>query len=395
MHQALSPDEFAELVGLSRDKVETYRSLGLLDPEGDGLLDDVDLVRLGIVRHFVDQGDYDAQGLAAAIRDGRVEPMYGGQLFEAASPLRLEDAAAQAGLEPDQLQQLMAALGFHWTTVRDSDVAIFEILRAARDAGLPWEAILGMTRVLGDSLRRIADSEIRMVHVYIHERLMAEGASEDEVDQLIFGIEQNLAPLMDPMLQRLHREYLLEAGIEDAFFHLAASERGANALGSVETTIAFVDIASFTALAETSGDETAVQVLDRIDVIVRPLLVEHHGKLVKQVGDGFMLAFREPANAVRFAVATQVELARDPDLPAIRVGINTGAALYRTGDYLGGAVNVASRVVNSAMAGQILMTEPVAKAASNEGIPVEEVGVRMMRGVDDPLALYRVRPATG
>jgi len=111
---------------------------------------------------------------------------------------------------------------------------------------------------------------------------------------------------------------------------------------------------------------------------------------VKQVGDGFMLAFRDPAAAVRFAVATQAELARDPDLPAIRVGINSGPALYRTGDYLGGAVNVASRVVSSAMAGQILLTEPVAKAATNEGIPVEEVGVRMMRGVDDPLALYRV-----
>ena len=57
------------------------------------------------------------------------------------------------------------------------------------------------------------------------------------------------------------------------------------------------------------------------------------------------------------------------------MGINAGPALYRTGDYLGGAVNVASRVVNSAMPGQILLTEPVAKAASNDGIPVEELGV--------------------
>jgi adenylate cyclase len=158
-------------------------------------------------------------------------------------------------------------------------------------------------------------------------------------------------------------------------------------------TIAFVDIASFTALAEASGDETAVHVLDRIDAVVRPLLVEHDGKLVKQVGDGFMLAFRDPADAVRFAAATQDELSRDRELPAIRVGMNTGPALYRTGDYLGSAVNVASRVVSSAMPGQILLTEPVAKAASNGGIPVEEVGVRMMRGVDEPLALYRVTPS--
>jgi adenylate cyclase len=385
----MSADEFAGLVGwVSRDEVEMYRSY-----ENDGLLDDVDLVRLHVIQHQLDHRGHDVESLAAAIREGSVESMFGARLFEPGTPLDFDDAAAQAGVEPEQLRQLLSALGFSLTGLRDSDLEILEVLKTARDAGLPWEATLGMTRVLGDSLRRIAETEIRIVHVYVHERLMAEGASEEEVEELIFGIEQNLAPLMDPLLQRLHREYLLEASVQDAFFHLAASEKQAAELGSIEATIAFVDIASFTALAEASGDETAVRVLDRIDATVRPLLVEHEGKLVKHVGDGFMLAFRNPAAAVQFAVATQGELARDPELPAIRVGINTGPVLYRTGEYLGSAVNVASRVVSAAMPGQILLTEPVAKAASNEGIPVEEVGVRMMRGVDDPLALYRVRPA--
>jgi adenylate cyclase len=390
MRQARNPDEFADLVGLRRDEVETYRSLGLLDPEEDGLLDDVDLVRLDFVRLRLAQDGYTPESLAAAIREGGVESVYGRRLFEAGSPLEMGEAAARVGLEPEQLRQLTSALGFSWG-VRESDVEILEVLRVARDAGLPWEAILGVTRVVGDSLRRIAETEVRAVHVYIHERLMAAGASGQEVEQLISGIEQNLAPLMDPVLQWLHREYLLEARMEDAFFHLTDSETQARDLGSVEATIAFVDIASFTALAEASGDDAAMQVLDRIDTIVRSLLVERNGKLVKQVGDGFMLAFRDPAAAVHFAVATQAELARDPELPAIRVGINTGPALYRTGDYLGSAVNVASRVVNSAMPGQILLTEPVATAASKGGIEVDEVGVRMLRGVDDPLALYRVR----
>jgi adenylate cyclase len=389
----MTSEEFAQLVGwVSVDEVETYRSHGLLDPENDGLLDDVDLVRLHVIRHHLDLRGHNVESLAAAVREGRIESMFGSQLFEAGAPLPLDDAAARAGLEPDELRQLLAALGFPSTNLRDEDAGgIFAALRAALDAGLPWEAILGVTRTLGDSMRRIADAEIRAVHVYIHERLMAEGASEEEVEELIFGIEQNLAPLMDPMIQRLHREYLLQATIEDAFIHLAASEGQAAELGSVETTIAFVDIASFTALAEASGDETAIRVLDRIDAIVRPMLIEHLGKLVKQIGDGFMLAFRDPADAVRFAVATQGALARDPDLPAIRVGIHSGPALYRTGDYLGGAVNIASRVVSAAMPNQILCTEPVAIAAEKAGVPVEEVGVRMLRGVDDPLPLYRVK----
>jgi adenylate cyclase len=386
----MRPEAFAELVGATREEVDEYRSHGLLDPDGDGLLDDLDLVRLQFVRRWLTYTDHTPDSLGAAIRDRQIDRMYGGQLFETGS-LSLEDAADRVRLEPDQLRELLAALGFAWTALRESDVEAFQMLRTARDSGLPWEAVLGVTRVLGDSLRRIAEAEIRSVHVYVHERLTIDGVSQDDVEQQIFGIAENLAPLMDLTLTHLHHQYLLEANIEDAFLHLASSEISPDQLGSVETTIVFVDIASFTALTEAGGDHTAVQVLDRMDVTVRPLLVEHRGKLVKQVGDGFMLAFRDPADAVRFALATQVELARDPDLPAIRVGINTGPALYRTGDYLGGAVNVAARVVASAMAGQIVLTEPVAKAASNEGIPVEEIGVRMMRGVDDPLALYRVR----
>ena len=393
MRQPMKPEEFADLVGLPLETVQNYRSLGLLDPEDDGLLDDVDIMRVRVVRRYVEHVGYEPESLAAGIRDGHVETPYGGQLFDTAPPLSSDDAAARAGLEPDQLRQLTAALGLPSSNLSEQDVnELFTVPRAALETGLPWDAILGVTRVLGDSIRRIAEAQIRAVHVYIHERLTADGVSQEEVERQIVGIEQTLVPLTEPLLRRLYREYLIEAMIEDAFLHLPAQERHAGGSGSVEATIAFLDIASFTTLTEAGGDDAAMRILDQIDDIVRPLVVDHGGKVVKQVGDGFMLAFRDPAAAVQFAIETQAELARDPDLPAIRVGINTGPALYRTGDYLGGAVNVASRVVNGAMPGQILLTEPVANAADKAGIPVEEVGVRMMRGVDEPLALYRVKP---
>jgi adenylate cyclase len=392
VRQATTPDEFSDLVGLPVAEVEKYRALGLLDPEGDGLLDDVDFMRFRVVRRYVDHLGFEPESLAAAIREGRVETPYGGHLFDTAPPLSVDDAAGQTGLEPDELRQLAAALGLPWSNLHEHDVSeLFAVPRAARDAGLPWEAILGVTRVLGDSLRRIAEAQIRAVHVYIHERLMAEGFPDEEVERQILGMEA-LIPLTDLSIRRLYRQYLIEALTEDAFLHLGEPGQQTADLGSVEATIAFLDIASFTALAEAGGDHVAMRALDRIDAIVRPLVVEHDGKVVKQVGDGFMLAFRDPSAAVRFSMAAQSELARGPDLPAIRVGINAGPVLYRAGDYIGSAVNVASRVVSSAMPSQILLTEPVANAASKTGIEVEELGVRVMRGVDDPLALYRVKP---
>jgi adenylate cyclase len=389
----MEPEEFAELVGLPLETVQRYRALGLLDPEDDGVLDDVDLMRVRVVRRYVDHVGFEPETLAAAIRDGTIETPYGGHLFDTAPRIGADDAAAHAGLDAGQLRQLAAALGIPWSNLAEQDVKeLFAVPRAARDAGLPWDAILGVTRVMGDSLRRIAEAQTRAVHVYIHERLTADGVSQEEVERQIVGIEQTLAPLTEPLLRRLYRQYLIEAMIEDAFLHLPAPEWHTGASGSVEATIAFLDIASFTTLTEAGGDDAAMRILDRIDDIVRPLVVDHGGKVVKQVGDGFMLAFRDPAAAVQFAIETKAELAPDPDLPAIRVGINTGPALYRTGDYLGSAVNVASRVVNGAIPGQILLTEPVANAADKAGIPVEELGVRMMRGVDDPLALCRVKP---
>src|SRR5262245_6287047 len=141
----MTPAEFSDLVGLSLDVVERYRALGLLDPEEDGLLDDIDLVRLDFVHHRLAQGEFDPESLAAAIREGRVESMYGRRLFEAGSPLELAEAAERSGLEPAQLQELTSALGFSWSGLHESDVGILEILRAARDAGLPWDAILGVT----------------------------------------------------------------------------------------------------------------------------------------------------------------------------------------------------------------------------------------------------------
>src|SRR4029453_3101710 len=148
----MTPDEFATMVGLSLDDVERYRSLGLLDPEDDGLLDDVDLVRLDFVRHRLPPRRDDPESLPPAIPAGGVRAMVGKRLFEAGFPLGLDEAAGRARLEPDQLRQLTSAVGFSWGLC-ESDVEILEVLRVALDAGLPWEAILGVTRVVGDSLR--------------------------------------------------------------------------------------------------------------------------------------------------------------------------------------------------------------------------------------------------
>lgn len=386
MREAMRADDFARLVHTTLERVMQLVRLGLLDPDGDARFDDVDLVRYDLIRHHLDHGST-IDELIAAVQDGRFATMFGDRLFGRGSPMSVEDAAARGGVEPEQFRALLVALGLPKEVLDERDIPVSDSLRTILESGLPWEAVLETARVLGDSLRRVADAEIRVVHVHVHERMLAEGASEKEIGRQTFTIQESAGPLLDPMIRWIHEEHLLQASIEDAFLHALAARRSSTELGSVETTILFADVAGFTELVESEGDAVAASVLERLDAVIRTLALRHEGKLVKQIGDGFMLAFREPASAVRFAIALQ-DVATSGGLPPLRIGINHGTTLHRGGEFVGSAVNIASRVTGAAMPRQILLTESV--AASDHGAELEQVGVRLLRGVDAPLPLWRV-----
>lgn len=387
MREATTRDEFARLVGTTTEEVDRLRELGLLDPEADGRFDDLDLVRFDAVRHYLLDGGA-PEKLVDEVRNGAFATMFGHRLFEPSETVTFEEAAVTAGVTPEQLRDLFVALGLPKDVLRVEDQPMADMIRAVLTTGLPWVALLELARVMGDSLRRVAEAAIRLVHVYVHERLTAAGVSDDEIGRQITSIQENAGPLLEPAILWVHGEHLLQAAIEDAFLHALSATPAGSALGSVEATIAFADVASFTDLVERAGDAVAAETLDRIDAAVRALALEHDGKLVKQIGDGFMLAFREPVNGLRFAVALQLATGPARGLPAVRIGLNHGTALYRAGDYVGSAVNVASRVSGAAMPGQVLMTETIARA--DHGIELEQVGVRLLRGLDSPLPLWRV-----
>jgi adenylate cyclase len=388
MRPAMSLDEFAELVDTPADEIRALTEEGLLDPAGQGNYEELDLLRLMTVRHYAGLG-YDHEALATAIADGEVEPFLHEYIYPKGNRLSIEEAARQLEVEPELLETLRTALGFSRDTVLEGDYRLFEAFKVMSMGGLPLEAVVEGARVFGDSLRRLAETETRLVHVHVHERLEDEGADEPEIIHQIEGLQRAVIPLLDGIVQRVHHEHLLLASIEDAYVHLVDTEK-AGGRGSVDATIAFVDVASFTQLAESEGDEAAMAAITHVDTAVRRLTLDHAGKVVKQIGDALMLAFRDSGDAVRFAAALERASRDDDSMPALRVGMHCGPAIYRAGDYLGNTVNIASRVAGQASAGETVMTEPVAERADGEP-GIESVGVRVLRGVEKPLTLYRLR----
>jgi adenylate cyclase len=242
--------------------------------------------------------------------------------------------------------------------------------------------------MFGDTLRRLAETETRLVHVHIHERLEEAGRPEEEIVEQIEGLQKAVLPLLDGVVERVHREHLLVAAIEDAYVHLVDTD-APGGRGSVDATIVFIDVEGFTQLAEAEGDQAAIEAMTHVDAAVRGLALTHGGKVVKQIGDALMLAFREAPDAVEFGTQLARTVRTDRSMPALHVGMHCGPAIYRAGDYLGMTVNVASRVASQATAGETLMTQVVAERAG-DAIAVEPAGVRILRGMERPLALYRL-----
>ncbi len=124
-------------------------------------------------------------------------------------------------------------------------------------------------------------------------------------------------------------------------------------------TVLFTDIEGFTLHAAARGDHAALRLLRAHDRAVLPAVRRHMGRILKRLGDGVMVLFPSPHDALDAALAMQ-RAARVP----LRIGIHTGRARMRAGDLVGHAVNVASRVADRARGGEILVSAAVREGAA-------------------------------
>ncbi|HEY3019481.1 MAG TPA: adenylate/guanylate cyclase domain-containing protein, partial [Solirubrobacteraceae bacterium] len=161
---------------------------------------------------------------------------------------------------------------------------------------------------------------------------------------------------------------------------------------AVPVTLLFSDIEGSTELNERLGDEHWLAVLEEHNAIVRTAVAAHGGREVKSQGDGFMLAFARPADGLACAVAMQRAFAeRDAAGAAcpvrVRMGLHSGPAIQRGGDYFGRNVVVAARIAAQARGGQILVSEEVRAAA---GAPVAEPRELTLKGLEGRQRVHAV-----
>lgn len=150
-------------------------------------------------------------------------------------------------------------------------------------------------------------------------------------------------------------------------------------------TFLFADLVGFTALSIERGDEEAADVATRFHREVRRLAAGHRATVVKSLGDGAMIRAADAGDAIRLALELTNGL---DDLPPVRVGINTGPAVERDGDFFGSTVNLAARLSQAARGGEVLLAQATRDAARRRRAKLEERGARTFRNARDPVVVY-------
>lgn len=156
-----------------------------------------------------------------------------------------------------------------------------------------------------------------------------------------------------------------------------------------QQTFLFADLAGFTALTEAHGDEDAADLVEEFCAGVRPLLAAHNAEEIKSVGDALMVRGKDARGAVGLGLCIAHDVADRHGFPSVRVGMHSGPAVERRGDWFGATVNTAARIAGIAGGGEILLTEFTrALAGDDERINYRPRGRHELRNVAQPVSLY-------
>ncbi len=302
----------------------------------------------------------------------------------------VREVARETRLEEALIERIFAAMGLGVSSAEllsEEDMELMKYVAAVLQAGLPAVAFLQLARVYGQAIAQIAEAEVRLIHLYVHEPLMRDGMPNVEIAEEMEGLARELIPFAAPLLRYVHDRLLGHFVEQDVIGHMENDlAESASEEGRVRVAIVFADLAGYARLTVERGDEEALAAVERfVDAVEQTLPPD--ARVIKTLGDEVMVVGPDAGGLVRWAVGLGEEISRGDPPP--RIGMHYGDALYRDGDYYGREINQAARVVARAGGGEVLVTRPVVEVASSlDGVRFERIGEVGLKGFSEPTELF-------
>lgn len=361
--------------GASHD-ITRYREAGLEIPEG--FSDDEMLL---VVRWLEDRGS-SFEDICSALRDPEIPALIRSGIGIDRRPMTVRDVAQESQVPIEVVREVRLAAGLEpvdddAVVYEAGDVAAFDTLRLGLQM-FSREEMLVFIRVVGSSMSRVADAAQSLFHGEVERHLVASG---DPASLLVRRtIEaQNLAMDLTSVLHMMMRQHL-DQSVQRARQAYVATSR-ADLMAPM--AVGFVDLVGFTSRSVELDVESLADLVTRFEATANDTITALGGRLVKLIGDEVMFVAVSPDDGVRIAAALLHEFGSTPDLTP-RGGMAFGPVLARAGDYFGAIVNLAARLVDQAVPGEILVTDELASLVEH---PLQPAGRRMLKGFPDPIAV--------
>jgi adenylate cyclase len=388
----LSLGEVARRAGIAASTLRRWDAAGLVPRGDDGAWTDREVSHVRMLQGLRNRG-YTLAQLREGVERGHlaigyIEPSADGDALTHRR-YSLREAAREVGLEPELLRRFIAAFGLPSgiTSLSEAEMQLMRHGARVLSSGLPLVASLQIARVYGQALAMIADAEVRLVHLYVHEPLIRDGVPNTKIAAALDGLASDLLPVSSPILDLLHQLFLQHFIEQDVVGHLEQEGAAEARLGEMHIGIAFADLAGFTRLTEQEGDLEAVNVVERFFEQVEATLPED-ARVIKTIGDEVMVVGSDPGALLEWAVRFQHD--RD-ERPLPRIGVHCGPAIFRDGDYYGAEVNRAARIVTRGAGGEVIVTDSLRDAAELRDLTLHSIGAVRLKGFEQPEELFVVR----
>jgi adenylate cyclase len=392
----LTEAELAERGGVGVDRVRTLVGLGILQPEA-GTFSRSDVMRVRVATDLEAIG-FEPEALSQAVAAGHLRLGY----LESAgrrqprSEQTFTEVASELGVPVEALQRIYVAFGLPRPDgreqVRAEDLAAVRGLAVLLGAGVEVADVLRMARVWGDATRRVAQYLPHYFHGVVEARFRERGLRDNEayeaaISEVGLRLGQSGEDLLTWLFRR-HSDVFLAAHqfehVEAALVEAGVRRRPARA----DEAAVFADLSGYTRLTEEAGDAVAAEMALELAQLASEVTARHGGSTVKLLGDGALLHFRDPDDAVRASLDI-VDAVAGRGLPPAHVSVNAGPILYDQGDYFGRTVNVAARIGALAQGGQVLVGEVLAGQGAHDGFRLEEAGSFELKGIEHPVRVFR------
>jgi adenylate cyclase len=394
----LTREEAAARAGVDVEQVDELILAGALQPASDGALTSADVRRIGIVRSMLDAG-LPLDGIARGLREGLLSlefvssPEY--ERFGGLSTETFDQASERTGVPVGALTLIREAIGSGTAhahdLVREDEQAIVAFVEIQVRAGFRPLAIERLLRVMGDSLRRVAEAEAEWWRSEVMNPGLEAGKRGDEIGS--GDISADMSRISEEALLAIYHTQQVQTWTSNivAGFEYILESAGLYSAPERPPAICFLDITGYTRLTQERGDRAAAELAETLAKLVQRTSVAHGGRPVKWLGDGVMFWFRDPGPAV-LAALEMVDGVIAAGLPPAHVGLHAGPVIIQEGDYYGQTVNVAARIAEYARPGEVLVTAEVLNAApERDGIAFTAIGAVDLKGVSGAVTLHAAR----